>query len=447
MPSYGGGNPWQAAANAYGSDLDQYNQIAMQGMQDRANAPSRLYQAFMQSYQQALDRKMQEEELARRNRLAEIQEERQNEQERRNRMLDRFSIMDRMSSGLAGTKESYEQMRTGLAGSGMENLLPEPETTYTPTFEDDATEPNPSNPLRLRPASEAIPNLKYPMGSSFRMKKEKEAQDQAEFERKQAEIERKARESEKDRDLQRAQVYAMFQQGNINKEQLARMSDDTKRWLGGLMAQTRLAQMDDKFSREREKLDAKHTEAYNKERTMVESATSRFSQIRSEVEKLQKAEGLGRIVGLMGAIPNMPGSPAADAQASYDFIRSAETLRGLTDLRAQSKTGGAVGNVSDKDMQILMDSIGALQRSQGEPAFRENLKKLEDRLRGLEEKAVNGFVSKWETAGSAPRPKALPGVGGGEADLRRQAEEAIRVSPNNANAIRASFRAKTGKDL
>lgn len=397
-------NPWQSAAESYQQGLQGLGQVQQQGYRDMANAPMKLYQMFMEGYEKARARKMQEEQLARQNHLADIQEQRANEQERQNKMLNRMKIAEYVSKTLRGDKQSFDEVMGNLKGSGFEDLVPQP-------IQDQGGEELAGRVRPGEPQPKRLPNLQYPMGSSYRMQMEKEAQDKDEFDRKQTEAERKAKAQEEDRDLQRAQVLAMFQQGQVSREQLARMSDDTKRWLGGMMAQTRMAQMDDKISRERDKLDAKYVDAYNQERNRVEGLLGKVGSIRDSVDSLLKAPGLEGISGAEGWMPDWPGGDAANARAKYDFIRSAETLRGLTELRAQSKTGGALGNVSDKDMEILMNSIGELKNNQSDKQFKENLKKLSSKLEDIENKAREGFVGKWEGGGGpSPRPKALPGL-------------------------------------
>lgn len=50
-------------------------------------------------------------------------------------------------------------------------------------------------------------------------------------------------------------------------------------------------------------------------------------------------------------------------------------------MRAASKTGGALGQVSDREGQLLQSSLGALDQGQSPKAFREQLDKIEESLR------------------------------------------------------------------
>ena len=54
------GNPWGAAAQSYGQDVDQLTKIQMGGMQQAAQMPLQLYDRFMDGYERARQRAAQE---------------------------------------------------------------------------------------------------------------------------------------------------------------------------------------------------------------------------------------------------------------------------------------------------------------------------------------------------------------------------------------------------
>lgn len=58
-------NPWGAAAQSYGQDLDQLGKIQMGGMQQAAQMPLQLYDRFMDGYEKARQRAVSEEIEAR----------------------------------------------------------------------------------------------------------------------------------------------------------------------------------------------------------------------------------------------------------------------------------------------------------------------------------------------------------------------------------------------
>lgn len=93
----------------------------------------------------------------------------------------------------------------------------------------------------------------------------------------------------------------------------------------------------------------------------------------AEVDRLLNQPGLPNITGpIAGRTPNLTGK-ATDAQANLDTLQSQIGVRVLTAMREASKTGGAVGNVTEKEWPILQNQFGALQQPQTTGEFKKNL--------------------------------------------------------------------------
>ncbi|HEO1670851.1 TPA: phage DNA ejection protein [Klebsiella aerogenes] len=93
---------------------------------------------------------------------------------------------------------------------------------------------------------------------------------------------------------------------------------------------------------------------------------------------------LKSITGLRGAIPNIPGSAAADVQARLDTFRSQAFLSAVAAMKG-------MGALSDSEGKKLDAAVGSLQNSQSEEAFRRNGKVIMD----MYNQKRNDFVSKY----------------------------------------------------
>jgi hypothetical protein len=83
-----------------------------------------------------------------------------------------------------------------------------------------------------------------------------------------------------------------------------------------------------------------------------------------DLEKLRDHPGLGQITGIAaGRLPGVTADGRA-AQALYDKIVAKGGFQALQDLRDASKTGGALGNVSNQEGKQLAASFAAIQRTQ-----------------------------------------------------------------------------------
>lgn len=70
------------------------------------------------------------------------------------------------------------------------------------------------------------------------------------------------------------------------------------------------------------------------------------------------------------------GTGAADVGALLNTIGANTAFDRLQKMREQSKTGGALGSVSEVELQLLRDSIASIEQSQSDEQFRSNMDKV-----------------------------------------------------------------------
>ena len=125
-------------------------------------------------------------------------------------------------------------------------------------------------------------------------------------------------------------------------------------------------------------LDAKtratREKAYPNASAAYRSANNDIDRLIQDLNTLSAHPGLSAITGgVQGRLPSLS-KDATAAQALLDKILAKGQFRSLQALRDASPTGGAVGNVSDKEGQALRDSFGALSQTQQDEDFREQIK-------------------------------------------------------------------------
>lgn len=100
-------------------------------------------------------------------------------------------------------------------------------------------------------------------------------------------------------------------------------------------------------------------------------------------EALGQASGF--TVGLGSLISVIPGSPAADLQANLKTIQADAAFSALQNMRDSSKTGGALGQVSERELALLSSARAALEASQSPEQFKKNLRRYKQvRAKALE---------------------------------------------------------------
>jgi hypothetical protein len=73
----------------------------------------------------------------------------------------------------------------------------------------------------------------------------------------------------------------------------------------------------------------------------------------------------------------VPGTAAYNFNAQLDTLKSNIAFGTLTQMREASKTGGALGQVSDREEQLLSSTLGSLDIGQDPDQFKEQLKKIQ----------------------------------------------------------------------
>lgn len=103
----------------------------------------------------------------------------------------------------------------------------------------------------------------------------------------------------------------------------------------------------------------------------VDSVKSVLDQIDS-VEKDVKDSwfnGTGETGWTGWMMRSLPGSAAYDLQRKIDMIDANTAFDRLQQMRQNSPTGGAVGNVSDNDLRLLKSTIASLDPNQSQESF------------------------------------------------------------------------------
>jgi hypothetical protein len=108
----------------------------------------------------------------------------------------------------------------------------------------------------------------------------------------------------------------------------------------------------------------KREAAYPQATSAISSFETKADLFVKDIEKLRDSPGLSEITGIAaGRLPGITANGRA-AQALYDKIVAKGGFQALQDLRDASKTGGALGNVSNQEGKQLTASFGAIDRRQ-----------------------------------------------------------------------------------
>lgn len=161
---------------------------------------------------------------------------------------------------------------------------------------------------------------------------------------------------------------------------------------------------------------AEKTATMGKARSTLDTSFLNFNQVEKQVDDLLNSPGLPRILGTMSYFPNVRGGmfgikgDAANAQTKLDRLKSQVALESLTAMREASKTGGAVGQVTEREYPILESKFANLNQAQTEPEFRKAANDLKIYLKGLKANMQRAYDTDY---GGLTRPDTpvQPGYG------------------------------------
>lgn len=137
-------------------------------------------------------------------------------------------------------------------------------------------------------------------------------------------------------------------------------------------------------------LQAQKDMAFPDAQAQFEAALATIDNRLADIKRFRAHPAATRVIGPLDAFtPNF--GRARGAQAIYDALVATATLDELQQMRQNSPTGGALGNVSDADIRVLRQSIGALGQDQNEEDFNDSLKIFEDRLKTARDRLIRRY--------------------------------------------------------
>lgn len=169
--------------------------------------------------------------------------------------------------------------------------------------------------------------------------------------------------------------------------------------------------------------DVKARQVENKARTAASAAGTRYDRMIKSAEQLLNSPNLDTIVGnIQGNIPEtalgVTSQGAANALALYNTLLVRGGFAELQNLRDASLTGGALGQISDRENVMLQQAAATLARTQDEATFRQRLRDYINELRASKQRVEQAWerdFGKPFSAGSstpaAPRGKTPTSTG------------------------------------
>lgn len=117
----------------------------------------------------------------------------------------------------------------------------------------------------------------------------------------------------------------------------------------------------------------------------------------------------GNVMGNMGAVPIL-GQGALDLGKTLDTIKANIGFEELQTMRDNSPTGGALGQVTERELAFLQSTIANIEQSQSEQQLRQNLAVLKDYLSKSGQQRRAAFEQQFGGNGAPTTPQTSTGI-------------------------------------
>jgi hypothetical protein len=211
--------------------------------------------------------------------------------------------------------------------------------------------------------------------------------------------------------------------------QVAQMQTDARRDIAQLAISLKEAANAELLTpKEKQKREA----AYPQATSAINSFETKADSFVKDIEKLRDSPGLSEITGFAaGRIPGITANGRA-AQALYDKIVAKGGFQALQDLRDASKTGGALGNVSNQEGKQLTASFAAIDRRQDAKDVRAALDQAIGDIQGSKTRLKEAYDMTYSYKAEQPK-KTLSGED-------RQALDWANKNPNDPRSAQIKNR-------
>lgn len=157
-------------------------------------------------------------------------------------------------------------------------------------------------------------------------------------------------------------------------------------------------------------------EVLQKEGNLVKTQAAQHQLVSNKIDtalsQIQANPGL--MTGTVGAIINAaPGTPQYDLAQTLQTIKANIGFDTLQNIRDNSQTGGALGQISNMEEQLLQAVNGSLEQGQSAAQLAANLKDIQKRINDItiaKQQAVAQDIARYKAG-----PQKAPSLGGGAA--------------------------------
>lgn len=137
----------------------------------------------------------------------------------------------------------------------------------------------------------------------------------------------------------------------------------------------------------------------------LDTSTNSLDRLAFEANRIMKDPALSRITGLPGIFPNWPGGAAANVQAKLETLKSQSGFAVLQAMRDASKTGGALGSITEGEHRLLQSNLAALDQAQSPQEFQKAMKQIVEYAEGAKQRLKQAYDTDYASLNKPQQPQ------------------------------------------
>lgn len=163
-------------------------------------------------------------------------------------------------------------------------------------------------------------------------------------------------------------------------------------------------------AQQRQRVTERQQRAVQSAMSSIQSADNVLGSVQSALRAVQSNPTF--TTGWVGArLRGVEGSPAYDLDRTIDTIKANLGFEALSQMRAESPTGGALGNVTEIELRMLQSVIDSLDSAQSAPQLEEALNGVRNYLIGRRQRMQRMLEAYQQDFGSVTEEPASPSAG------------------------------------
>lgn len=127
----------------------------------------------------------------------------------------------------------------------------------------------------------------------------------------------------------------------------------------------------------------------------ITDAFTNLDRLADQARKIRDNKNLGAVAGTIDSLTPTFLQSSADVEADFESLKSQVAFGVLQAMREASKTGGALGHVTERELSLLENNLAALSLRQSPEKLRKSLQQIIDYTNQIKRNLANSYKAQY----------------------------------------------------